>query len=86
MSEVINFQFQFSMILARKVLMVEPVQFEINPEIISDNFFLKNTQHDKDEIRKKVLDDSFSSALTGASRDYAESGSNIWFAFVLALI
>ncbi len=38
------------------------------------------------EIAAKVLDDSFSTALTGASRDYAESGSNIWFAFVLALI
>ncbi len=39
-----------------------------------------------DEISKKVLDESFSTGLTGASRDFAESGSNIWFAFVLALI
>ena len=39
-----------------------------------------------DEISKKVLDESFSTELTGASRDFAESGSNIWFAFVLALI
>ena len=39
-----------------------------------------------DQISKKVLDDTFSTALTGASRDFAESGSNIWFAFVLALI
>ena len=38
------------------------------------------------EISKKVLDESFSTGLTGASRDFAESGSNIWFAFVLALI
>ncbi len=37
-------------------------------------------------IAEKVLDESFSTALTGASRDFAESGSNIWFAFVLALI
>lgn len=39
-----------------------------------------------DEIADKVLDDSFSTELTGASRDFAESGSNILFAFILALI
>jgi multidrug efflux pump len=39
-----------------------------------------------DRISKKVLNDSFSTALSGASRDYAESSSNILFAFVLALI
>ncbi len=38
-----------------------------------------------DRIAKKVLDDSFATALAGASRDYAESSSNIVFAFVLAL-
>jgi multidrug efflux pump len=37
-------------------------------------------------IAKKVLDESFSTALTGASRDYAESSSNILFAFLLALV
>jgi multidrug efflux pump len=37
-------------------------------------------------IAKKVLDDSFTTALAGASRDYAESSSNIIFAFMLALI
>jgi multidrug efflux pump len=39
-----------------------------------------------DRIAAKVLDDSFTTALTGASRDYAESSSNILFAFVLALV
>jgi hydrophobe/amphiphile efflux-1 (HAE1) family protein len=34
----------------------------------------------------KVLDESFTSALSGNSADYAESGSNIVFAFVLALV
>jgi multidrug efflux pump len=38
------------------------------------------------KISKKILDQSFSTALTGPSRDYAESGSNILFAFGLALI
>lgn len=36
-------------------------------------------------IAKNVLDDSFRTALAGASRDYQESSSNIVFAFLLAL-
>jgi multidrug efflux pump len=39
-----------------------------------------------DEIKKKVLDDSFSTALTGPSRDFAESSSNVFYAFILALL
>ncbi|MBX7182998.1 MAG: efflux RND transporter permease subunit [Bacteroidia bacterium] len=39
-----------------------------------------------DEIKKKVLDDSFSTALTGPSRDFAESSSNVLFALLLALV
>ncbi|MCC6181176.1 MAG: efflux RND transporter permease subunit, partial [Bacteroidia bacterium] len=39
-----------------------------------------------DKIAKEVLDDSFKTSLAGASRDFAESSSNIMFAFVLALI
>jgi hydrophobe/amphiphile efflux-1 (HAE1) family protein len=35
---------------------------------------------------KKVIDESFSSALSGSSKDYAESSSNTMFAFVLALV
>jgi multidrug efflux pump len=38
------------------------------------------------KIAKEVLDDSFKTALTGASRDFSESSSNILFAFVLALV
>jgi len=39
-----------------------------------------------ESIKAKLLDDSFSTALAGTSRDYAESGSNTSFAFILALI
>jgi multidrug efflux pump len=39
-----------------------------------------------ESIKKKLLDDTFSTALSGSSRDYAESGSNTSFAFILALI
>jgi len=37
-------------------------------------------------IAKRLLDESFQTALSGPSRDYAESSSNILFAFGLALI
>lgn len=37
-------------------------------------------------IAGRTLDPSFQTALSGSSRDYAESSSNIMFAFVLALI
>lgn len=37
-------------------------------------------------IAKKTLDESFSTELTGSSRDFAESSSNILFAFLLALV
>ncbi len=37
-------------------------------------------------IAKKLLDESFQTSLSGASRDYAESSSNTSFAFGLALI
>lgn len=38
------------------------------------------------EIGNKLLDESFQTSLNGPSRDYAESSSNIVFAFVLALL
>jgi multidrug efflux pump len=38
------------------------------------------------EVAAKVLDESFSTALDGASKDYADSSSSLMFAFVLALV
>ncbi len=38
------------------------------------------------KVSKKVLDDSFQTALLGPSRDFAESSSNTSFALVLALV
>ena len=38
------------------------------------------------QIAAQVLDDSFTTSLTGPSRDFTESSSNILFAFVLALV
>ncbi len=37
-------------------------------------------------IAKKLLDDSFTTSLSGTSRDYSESSGNTVFAFLLALI
>jgi multidrug efflux pump len=39
-----------------------------------------------DRIAKKLLDPSFSTDLSGPSRDFAESSSNILFAFAFALL
>lgn len=39
-----------------------------------------------EEIKEKVLDETFVTSLSGTSRDYAESSGNTAFAFVLALI
>ncbi|MDF2437815.1 MAG: cation/multidrug efflux pump [Bacteroidota bacterium] len=39
-----------------------------------------------EKIASEVLDESFTTSLTGASRDFAESSSNILFAFLLALL
>jgi multidrug efflux pump len=38
------------------------------------------------QIAAQVLDDSFTTSLTGPSRDFTESSSNILFAFALALV
>ena len=38
-----------------------------------------------EEIADKVLDETFTTSLSGASRDFEESSSNILFAFALAL-
>jgi multidrug efflux pump len=39
-----------------------------------------------EQIADDVLDETFTTSLTGTSRDYAESSSNTSFAFILALI
>jgi multidrug efflux pump len=39
-----------------------------------------------DMIAREVLDDTFSTSLTGVSRDYMESSNTLLFAFLLALI
>ncbi len=39
-----------------------------------------------DEIKAAVLDDTFSTALTGTSKDFQESSGGLYFAFILALI
>lgn len=38
-----------------------------------------------DKISSQVLDETFSTALSGASKDYAESSSSLIFAFLLAI-
>lgn len=48
---------------------------------------IKEMQRIYDQLKKeKVIDESFTTALTGSSKDFAESSSNISFAFILALV
>ncbi len=42
--------------------------------------------NEMNKIAKSELDESFSTSLTGSSRDFAESSSNILFAFILSLL
>lgn len=39
-----------------------------------------------DKIAKKVLDETFRTALSGESKDFRESSSSLYFAFLLALV
>lgn len=39
-----------------------------------------------DAIAARVLDPTFTTSLSGSSRDYVESSSSLWFTFTLALI
>lgn len=39
-----------------------------------------------EELKEKLLDETFTTSLAGSSRDFAESASNTLFAFILALI
>lgn len=42
--------------------------------------------NEMDRIAAKVLDESYSTTLAGASKDFAESASSLLFAFVLAIV
>ncbi|MEP7233574.1 MAG: efflux RND transporter permease subunit, partial [Ginsengibacter sp.] len=53
---------------------------------LADGYTVGDGIKEMDKIAKKVLDESFTTALSGTSRDYAESSGNTLFAFVLALI
>lgn len=53
---------------------------------LAPGFTIGDGIDEMNRIKATVLDDSFSTALTGASRDFSESSSNVLFAFILALI
>lgn len=53
---------------------------------LNKGYTLGNGIEAMDEIKAKVLDDTFSTALTGSSKDFQESSSGLYFAFTLALI
>lgn len=53
---------------------------------LSEGYTIGDGIKEMQAISKKVLDESYQTALSGPSRDYSESSSNIAFAFMLALI
>ena len=79
---------------------VETSEFSSPPQLYHNNRFLSATVSANlapgksisdgieamEAIRKKVLDDSFTTDLGGESRDFVESSSNTLFAFGLALL
>jgi multidrug efflux pump subunit AcrB len=53
---------------------------------LADGHTLGEGIAEMEKISKRVLDDSFHTDLTGSSRDFVESSSNIWFALMLAIL
>ncbi len=53
---------------------------------LSEGFSLAQGIAAMETVAGKVLDDSFSTSLTGASKDFVESSSSLLFAFILALL
>jgi multidrug efflux pump len=53
---------------------------------LAEGYTIGQGIEEMDRIAKKVLDDSFRTALAGDSKDYMESSSSLMFAFLLAII
>src|SRR5665811_1167623 len=53
---------------------------------IRDRYTLGQGIEAMQKVADETLDDTFTTSLTGVSRDYAESSNTLIFAFMLALI
>ena len=53
---------------------------------LADGVAMGEALDEMDRIAKEVLDESFRTALTGDSKEFRESSSSLYFAFVLAVI
>jgi multidrug efflux pump subunit AcrB len=53
---------------------------------LQPGFTIGDGIEEMEKISKKLLDDTFATALSGTSRDFKESSSNILFALILAII
>jgi len=53
---------------------------------LADGKTISQGIEEMDKIAKKVLDDSFRTALDGDSKDFMESSSSLMFAFLLAIV
>ncbi len=53
---------------------------------LNDGYTLGQGINAMDDIADEVLDDSFFTTLTGTSRDFTDSATGLYFAFILALV
>ena len=53
---------------------------------LNDGYTLGMGIEAMDEVKAKVLDETFQTALSGASKDFVESSGGLYFAFLLALV
>lgn len=53
---------------------------------LADGYTIGDGIEAMDQVKREVLDESFSSALSGASKDFVESSGGLYFAFFLALV
>ncbi len=53
---------------------------------LAEGYAISEGIAEMDRIAKKVLDDSFRTALDGDSKDFMESSSSLMFAFILAIV
>ncbi|NJL75957.1 MAG: efflux RND transporter permease subunit [Saprospiraceae bacterium] len=53
---------------------------------MAEGYTLGQGIEEMDKIKSEVLDETFSTALAGASKDFQESSSGLYFAFLFALV
>jgi multidrug efflux pump len=83
MDNLVNVEFNSSLPQIYRFNRYVSATFSANP---ANGFTLGQAIEAMDGVAKEVLDDTFTTSLSGPSRDFAESSNTLMFAFVLALV